>query len=235
MKDNIYKGGFSTEQYLIPYPVNYVNTFLGFIQHPCTASAEVKTNSGLLWGKEGKYFVESPTWPRSTYDLIEKKWPDLKLYATCKVSSALPPGVENLSTLSRDDFLKLLSRQKFFMSLGHPQDGPSALEALSCGVPLIHVVYSSDDVYERRKHIINSKGSKEEKSQLLFKRLSQHQYMEHFTKPLVYHIQEYNEPALMEALNEILSSPPIERFVPEEYTKEAYLERLKSILHRDWC
>ena len=238
VKDDVMVPRFDTSQYLIPYPDNYVNTFMGFTQDACTQETARTENSCLIWGKQKRYWVNQPTWDWSAYSSLKTAFPNMTLHATCADEPSgveLPHDVSNLRPLSRKEFGNKLHMQMFLWGIGQPQDGPSAMEAIACGVPYINTVYETCNVHERRMSIVEGSDTPENKSRMLFDRKSQHKYMETFDEPYVYHVRKNNVSQLIEVVERIIAGDRPRPFVPHDYTWSAYVDRVSNIVSRDWC
>ncbi|KAH9813191.1 family 18 glycosyltransferase [Melampsora americana] len=123
------------------------------------------------------------------------------------------PGLDDVGSLSRDDFIYQIQHHRAVMGLGWSPQISSPLEALCLGTPFIN---------RRRSEPDRSKWH------------TQHPYLAHFDPPYVYNVQDHRKDDLLEAVNSIMKNPLKESFIPDDMKKEAYLARIDSLVTRNW-
>jgi len=96
-----------------------------------------RQRSGVVWGKKADYFQNKEGWLRAAAALAP-------LHTTAPpgtVGLENTPGVKNSGTLSPGAWRSLLAGSSFFLGLGDPLLGPSALDAVEAGCVYINPTF----------------------------------------------------------------------------------------------
>jgi hypothetical protein len=208
----------SPSQIWTPWP-HPSNGFLGFFLDDKPAVVPTKKGEapyGIVWGKDLSYLSKAPP----------GLWTALKgagvvLHATVDNmghQEAQQYGVINHGIMEPAAFRKLLCEASFLLGLGDPWDGPTALEALSCGTPFLnpYVVWSLDEGVDSVRHT---------------GRLTQHRFLQSVGPPYVWNVHLDNASHVLDAIQTVTAAPTAP-FVPYEYSKSTFVARLGSLLAR---
>ncbi|KAG0149935.1 hypothetical protein CROQUDRAFT_39058 [Cronartium quercuum f. sp. fusiforme G11] len=121
-------------------------------------------------------------------------------------------GLNDIGSLSRDNFIKRIQHHRAIFGLGWPTQPSTPLEGLCVGTPFINPVWS-----EMKSEPDRSKWN------------TQHPYLVHFDPPYVYNVQGHREEMILEAVKAIRKNPLKKGFIPEEMKKETYLARFVEV------
>lgn len=219
------------------YPQEEKNfTYLGLtIEHYCHKFGVVppkeRSNKVYILGKNRHYLhPPSPTlYPESmwgsitnatgigfTMGTLQKHWSTSEGH-TADPKDRLLEGIEDIGSLSRDEFIYQLQHHKAVIGLGWPVQPSTPLEALCVGTPFINPVWLG-----RRSQPDRSKWH------------TQHPYLARFDPPYVYNVQDHRPEDVQEAIEQLLKTPLEEPFIPEDMKKEAYLLRISQLVRFDW-
>ncbi|GFZ42607.1 hypothetical protein JCM24511_00324 [Saitozyma sp. JCM 24511] len=224
-------------------PENYArggigNYYLGYsIETYCTKMkyypADQREHRGLAYGKRKMYF--DPTngeyrWAGVLGPAIVAQAPGIdpkngrqvpfEVIATVDApgDDLFQQNLTNLGVMYRDPWTENLAKSKFMLGVGKPKDSPSPYDALCLGVPFINPLanYNPDNVTDRSAWWD-----------------SQHDGVLDIPEPYVYHVPARDQARLTEAMAKAIENP-IERYIPEDRTKEAVLARHVFLLNNDW-
>lgn len=185
------------------------NTFLGYMiddnSHGRALETIPKKVQGVVWGKDPKHFEKKIGMLQSLLNEI----PSLTLVST----STKPLFKHNRMVwkghLSSEGWLSLLAESKVLIGLGDPLLGPSAIDAIRLGCVYMNPTYTPQ--YTKKGYS------------------SQHPYAAAHMAHAVCSYKEADAPSLTHCVKQALSSPPLERKIPQDFTKDAYLGRVKQV------
>lgn len=187
---------------LTAYPTYPGNSFLGFVQVP--GERQRKEAYGVVWGKDPKHFQGKAKLLKAVARLAP-------LHATLSP----PPDLRNVHNitfhghLSKSEWAHLLGRARFVLGLGDPLLGPSALDAVAHGCVYVDPAYPKPvkDVYH-----------------------SQHPYLRSVIgHPYVCDAKLDDVPSYVACVQQALRGPDLAPVVPDDFTPEAYRNRLRTI------
>lgn len=185
------------------------NTFLGYMiddsSHGRALESIPKKVQGVVWGKDPKHFEKKIGMLQSLLDDI----PSLTLVSTSTKPLFQHSRMVWKGHLSSDAWLALLAESKVLIGLGDPLLGPSAIDAIRLGCMYMNPTYTPQN---------SKKGYN-----------SQHPYAAANMAHAVCSYKEADAPSLTHCVKQALSSPPLERKIPQDFTKEAYLSRVKQV------
>jgi beta-1,4-mannosyl-glycoprotein beta-1,4-N-acetylglucosaminyltransferase len=209
------KGFLEPSQIWTPWP-HQSNAFLGFFLDEISAPPVKATRPyGVVWGKDLSYLSKAPS----------ELWNALKgagvvLHATVDKMTDLEEkqyGVVNHGIMEPSEFRSLLCKASFLLGLGDPWDGPTALEALSCGTPFLNpYVDVSNQGLDAVRHVDRS---------------TQHRFLQTIGPPHVWNVHLENSSHVLQAIKTVNAAEK-SQFVPYEYRKSTFIARLDSLLER---
>lgn len=191
---------------LTAFPTFPGNTFLGFFYDAApNVHAETKQNIGVVWGKDPRHYKGKARLLRTVASLaalhstLDKPTPELH--------AAL--NITYHGHLSKNEWSNLLAKAKFVLGLGDPLLGPSALDAVAHGCVYVDPYYPT---------IVKSVYT------------SQHPYLRSVVgSPYVCAAHLDNIESYVRCVHTALRQAPLPPFVPQDFTRSAYLKRIKSI------
>ncbi|KAG0152148.1 hypothetical protein CROQUDRAFT_35777 [Cronartium quercuum f. sp. fusiforme G11] len=208
-------------------------TYLGLtLEHYChrfgVIPAAERWNKIYVLGKDRAYLhkpaptlyrptvfteIENATGVSFTIGTVQKSWS--KLHGDQR--DELLPGLDDIGSLSRDEFIYQVQRHRAVIGLGWPVQPSTPLEALCVGTPFINPVWLG-----RRTEPDRSKWH------------TQHPYLANFDPPYVYNVQDHREEDIVEAVKGVMENPLKEAFIPDDMKKEVYLTRIEGLITKNW-
>jgi hypothetical protein len=193
------------------------NTFLGYyIKESSLLSSSssssllnptinTKLKQGVIWGKDPKHFDGKINMLQS---LANHMPIDSNLISVSTRAIFNNNKMKWLGHQNRKEWLQLLHKSKFLLGLGNPLLGPSAIDAIASGCMYINPIY---------------------KKPIKINYYNQHPYaMTHIGAPYVCSYPEGDLKALLLCVDKALSVE-LKGFIPEDFTHEAYIKRVKAI------
>ncbi|GAA94884.1 glycosyltransferase family 18 protein [Mixia osmundae IAM 14324] len=200
----------------IPHPeINA--TYLGFsAELDCRPipyiPAQERPRTAWILGKERQFYQpDKSAWTEEDFAAVVDH-SSLELLAGIQYEPAelpIPSTFSNMGTLSRLDFMQQLSKTRVIIGTNNPPESPSPIEGLCLGTPFIMPV--SADLH-----------------------VPQHRLLAQFKPPAVYTVNAGDRQALLDAVQQAIAHPLDGPFIPESLSWSAYLDRLQSIMSRDW-
>lgn len=181
------------------------DSFLGYFIDNSIITSNTTGNTGkkfqgIIWGKDPKHFEGSIPHLKAIAD-------GYTLVSTSTAKVFEHPNVLWLGHMSSNQWYKLLSESKFLIGMGHPLLGPSAIDCISLGCTYINPIYQQP-VHGHR---------------------SQHQYtVDSIGNPRVCSYKHHDYDQLKRCVDTAIKND-LQPFVPPDFTKKAYLERVKKI------
>ena len=202
------------------------NTFLGYFyeeeneakksiippeEHAFTSLITKTKNQGVLWGKDPAHFNE-----KAKLMILKLAEEGITLHSVVSPNSLLArklahPNIHFHGHLTKYEWYKLLDSSSFLLGLGDPLLGPSAVDAIRHGCLYINPVYSSHSPKLKRYY-------------------SQHPYLQTYIgKPYVCSAKLGNFEEVKGCI-EYAYIHPFEGFIPKDFVKGQYLDRLHEIV-----
>jgi len=193
-------------RFLTAYGGSASNSFLGyFLPPPLQGQGRpVRKNQGVIWGKDVKHYEGA-----QKVRMLRAVAAVAPLVSTAMRAVFTEPNIVWAGHQTREQWSKLLSESKFVIGLGDPLLGPSAIDAVSHGCVYINPLY---DAPVRGGHFA-----------------SQHPYaMEKIGPPRVCSARIADVTGMLRCVEGALAQD-LEPVVLEDFTEEAYLQRVRSI------
>jgi hypothetical protein len=161
---------------------------------------------GVVWGKKPDYFAARGGWLRAAAELAP-------LHTTASAAVAGDAPLKHHGHLGRGEWDALLAGSAFFLGLGDPLLGPSALDALGAGAVFVNPTFEGGAGGVRTE--LQAWGS-------------QHPFLASMGAPYVCNARLDDGDALRACVEGALALdlPPL---VPAEFSVEAYAQRVDAI------
>ncbi|XP_076818912.1 alpha-1,6-mannosylglycoprotein 6-beta-N-acetylglucosaminyltransferase A-like [Clavelina lepadiformis] len=223
--------GLNPAQFFTHFPHSPDNSFMGFVVNADNdgPSVSVETDSksiALLYGKRTEILDGGAK--LKYIDKIYKYFDEMHATMWRKDKGdeydVIPNYVINHKNMEQSAFLDLLDKASVYVGVGTPVEGPAALEAIAKGVVFLNPKFNPP------RHVTQGKPTARTLT-------SQNPYAENrIGKPHVYTINIRNLTDIEVALKKIKESPRPKPYVPHEFTRLGFLERVNAYIeNQDFC
>ena len=192
-------------RFLTAYNTSYQNSFLGYFKEDDVLDIKsVRKQQGILWGKDGNHFD-------GKMKLIESLAHGVALLSTASTKVLDNQNITWLGHQNAEQWNVLLTQSRFLLGLGDPLLGPSAIDAVAAGCMYINPIYSPPVMHNGHSFA------------------SQHPHAaESIGEPYVCSYLQNDLSSLQQCVEQSMITE-LRPFIPLEFTKEAYRDRVIKI------
>ncbi|BEI91211.1 uncharacterized protein CcaverHIS019_0400310 [Cutaneotrichosporon cavernicola] len=216
------------------------NTYLGYAlelpEETRTVPWSQRPNRAYILGKRVQYFYKwraEPFIPAEfitrAYHDMRKEIPDFEFVGgfiddrTPEEKEKLgewkvPEGVRQLGKLNASEFDDAVANSKAMVGIGWPATSPSPYRAIARGVPFLN------------PHILGEHSTADKPETWMS---VQHDSMRYEQPPHVYHVEARNYESFFTALRTAMTTPA-EPYILPRLRRDAFDERMRNFVHRDW-